>query len=139
MRRQETLCWKETEQMKVKYIGKQYLGRAFEKDKVYEVISIEKDWYRIMTELDEDYLFPPELFEIVEEWTEEDNNIASVTLTPEQIEKYREWLKQAVPYTEKEVMDIPFDSRDYDLGRLKAYSAKKSLQEAGLLDEEEKA
>ena len=139
MRRQETLCWKETEQMKVKYIGKQYLGRAFEKDKVYEVISIEKDWYRIMTELDEDYLFPPELFEIVEEWTEEDNNIASVTLTPEQIEKYREWLKQAVPYTEKEVMDIPFDYRDYDLGRLKAYSAKKSLQEAGLLDEEEKA
>ena len=53
--------------MKVKYIGKEYLGRAFEKDKIYEVISIEKDWYRIMTELDEDYLFPPELFEIVEE------------------------------------------------------------------------
>ena len=35
--------------------------------KVYDVISIEKGWYRIMTELDDDYLFPPELFEIVEE------------------------------------------------------------------------
>lgn len=29
--------------------------------------GIEKGWYRIMTELDEDYLFPPELFEIIEE------------------------------------------------------------------------
>ena len=28
-------------------------------------MSIEKCWYRIMTELDEDYLFPPEAFEIV--------------------------------------------------------------------------
>ena len=52
--------------MKVKYIGDDFIGTAFEKGKIYEVISIEKDWYRIMTELDEDYLFPPELFEIVE-------------------------------------------------------------------------
>ena len=34
---------------------------------VYDVISIEKGWYRIMTDLDEDYLFPPECFEIIEE------------------------------------------------------------------------
>lgn len=52
--------------MKVKYIDEEYLGTAFEKDKVYDVISVEKGWYRIMTELDEDYLFPPECFEIVE-------------------------------------------------------------------------
>jgi len=52
--------------MKVKYIGA-YYKVAFEKDKIYEVISVEKGWYRIMTELDEDYLFPPECFEIVEE------------------------------------------------------------------------
>ena len=51
--------------MKVKYLGK-VETLAFENGKVYEVISIEKGWYRIMTELDEDYLFPPELFEIVE-------------------------------------------------------------------------
>lgn len=51
--------------MKVKYIGNRDT-LAFEKSKIYEVMSIEKGWYRIMTELDEDYLFPPELFEIVE-------------------------------------------------------------------------
>ena len=51
--------------MKVKYIGN-YYEIAFEKDKVYDVISIEKDWCRIMTELDDDYLFSPEVFEIVE-------------------------------------------------------------------------
>ena len=52
--------------MKVKYIGS-HDTLAFDKDKIYEVMSIERDWYRIMTELDEDYLFTPELFEIVEE------------------------------------------------------------------------
>ena len=51
--------------VKVKYLGK-VETLAFENGKVYDVISIEKGWYRIMTELDEDYLFPPELFEIVE-------------------------------------------------------------------------
>lgn len=34
--------------------------------KEYEVISIEGDWYRIVDETDEDYLFPPEWFEISE-------------------------------------------------------------------------
>ena len=51
--------------MKVKYIGADTV--AIDKDKAYDVVSIEKGWYRIMTELDEDYLFPPEVFEIVEE------------------------------------------------------------------------
>ena len=53
--------------LKVKYIGKQYIGTAFDEEKTYEVLSVEKGWYRIMTELDEEYLFPPELFEIVKE------------------------------------------------------------------------
>ena len=43
--------------MKVKYIGPDLV--ALEKNKEYDVISVEKGWYRIMTELDEDYLFPP--------------------------------------------------------------------------------
>ena len=51
--------------MKVKYIGK-HDTVALEREKAYNVISVEKNWYRIMTELDEDYLFPPNLFEIVE-------------------------------------------------------------------------
>ena len=34
--------------------------------KIYDVISIEKDWYRIIDNSNEDYLYPPELFEIVD-------------------------------------------------------------------------
>lgn len=34
--------------------------------KEYEVVSIEGGWYRIVDETDEDYLFPPECFEISE-------------------------------------------------------------------------
>lgn len=34
--------------------------------KIYDVISVERGWYRIMTEIDEDYLFPPKMFEIIE-------------------------------------------------------------------------
>jgi hypothetical protein len=52
--------------MKVKYIGK-VDTLALEKNKIYDVLSIEKGWFRIMTELDEDYLFPPEQFEMVKE------------------------------------------------------------------------
>lgn len=51
--------------MKVKYTNIKD-SIAFEREKEYEVMSIEKGWYRIMTELDDDYLFPPEAFEIVE-------------------------------------------------------------------------
>ena len=49
--------------MKVKYIGKDLV--ALKQGKVYSVISVEKGWYRIMTEIGEDYLFPPDAFEIV--------------------------------------------------------------------------
>ena len=51
--------------MKIKYIG-EYNSPAIMRDKAYEVISIERGWYRIMTELEDDYLVPPEVFEIVE-------------------------------------------------------------------------
>lgn len=39
------------------------------KDKVYDVIEIspKMKWYRIIDESGEDYLYPPMLFEIVEE------------------------------------------------------------------------
>ncbi len=35
--------------------------------KIYPVISIEKGWYRIIDDTGEDYLYPPEIFEIVSE------------------------------------------------------------------------
>lgn len=52
--------------MKVRYIA-DHDTVALDPEKIYDVMSVEKGWYRIMTELDEDYLFPPEAFEIVEE------------------------------------------------------------------------
>lgn len=48
--------------MKVKYIGKSD-PFALLSGKIYEVLSIEKDWYRIVDETGEDYLYPPELFD----------------------------------------------------------------------------
>ena len=39
----------------------------------YEVISIEKDWYRIMTEIDETYLLTPKVFEVLETEKEHHN------------------------------------------------------------------
>lgn len=53
---------------KVKYIG----GLKSVVDplivgKIYDVMSVEKGWYRIYCELHDDYLFPPTMFEIVEE------------------------------------------------------------------------
>ena len=35
--------------------------------KIYTVISIEQDWYRIVDHSGEDYLYPPELFDIVKD------------------------------------------------------------------------
>ena len=35
--------------------------------KIYDVISVEKTWYRILDEEAEDYLYPPEIFEVVDE------------------------------------------------------------------------
>ena len=52
--------------MMVRYNGKKDTV-ALDRSKIYAVLSIEKGWYRIMTELDEDYLFPPDVFEIVDE------------------------------------------------------------------------
>lgn len=51
--------------MRVKYIGDYYKVRLI-KNKVYDVINIEKNWYRIVDETDDDGLFAPEQFEIVE-------------------------------------------------------------------------
>lgn len=64
-RESRVLCERVAE-LKVRYIG-EYDLVGLKKDKVYEVISIEKGWYRIMTDLGEDYLFPPEVMEITEE------------------------------------------------------------------------
>lgn len=56
----------EGEKAKVQYIGK-HETPALDKKKIYTVLSIEKGWFRIMTELGEDYLFPSSQFKNIEE------------------------------------------------------------------------
>jgi len=55
----------EKSNMKVKYIGEDLV--AMRTGKVYDVMAIEKGWYRIMTEIHDSYLFPPACFEIVDD------------------------------------------------------------------------
>lgn len=51
--------------LKIKYIGEtDFL--VLTHNIIYDVISIEKEWYRIIDDSGEDYLYPHELFEIVE-------------------------------------------------------------------------
>ena len=50
--------------MKIKYLGETCI--SLENGKLYEVLSIEETYYRIVDDTKEDYLFPPHLFEIVE-------------------------------------------------------------------------
>lgn len=51
--------------MKVEFTGKSD-PFALLHGKIYDVVSIEQDWYRIIDETDEDYLYPPESFKIVD-------------------------------------------------------------------------
>ena len=51
--------------MKVKYIDESDVSLT--NGKIYEVLSIEHGWYRIVDNTDEDYLFSPDEFEVVEE------------------------------------------------------------------------
>lgn len=52
--------------MRVKWKGKtEFL--VLTHDNIYDVLSIEKGWYRVIDDSGDDYLYPPENFEIVEE------------------------------------------------------------------------
>ena len=51
--------------MKVKYNGKSDISLT--NGKYYDVVSVEEGWFRIVDDTGEDYLFPPEEFEIIEE------------------------------------------------------------------------
>lgn len=51
--------------MKVKCIQKDSADLTI--GKIYDVISIENNWYRIVDDSKEDYLYHPSAFEIIEE------------------------------------------------------------------------
>ena len=48
--------------MKVRWKGKTDL-LVLTNNKIYDVLSVEKGWYRIVDDSGEDYLYPPENFE----------------------------------------------------------------------------
>jgi hypothetical protein len=51
--------------MKVRWKGKtDFL--VLTNNRIYDVLSVEKGWYRVVDDSGEDYLYPPEHFEIVE-------------------------------------------------------------------------
>lgn len=52
------------DRMKVKYINETCISLT--NGKIYEVIAVEEGLFRIVDDTDEDYLFYPEEFEIVE-------------------------------------------------------------------------
>ena len=56
--------------MKVKYIGDHGTPLSVIKGKTYECLGKECDRYRVIDETGEDYLYPAEEFETVDEKTE---------------------------------------------------------------------
>ncbi|HFR3977281.1 TPA: hypothetical protein ACHVI3_001408 [Streptococcus suis] len=50
--------------MRSKYIGKTE-SHTLDNGKIYEILSVEQGWYRMIDKSGEDYLYPAEEFEIV--------------------------------------------------------------------------
>lgn len=52
--------------MKVKYLGKtDFL--VLTHGKIYEVLSVERGYYRIIDDSEESYLYPPRYFEVIKD------------------------------------------------------------------------
>lgn len=51
--------------MKAKYTGDTSFLELTH-NKIYKIVSVEKGWYRIVDDSDDDYLYPPDEFKIVE-------------------------------------------------------------------------
>ena len=65
-KKENTLESKRNVLMKVKWKGENDF-LVLTHNKIYDVISIEKGWYRIVDDSGEDYLYPPKFFEVIEE------------------------------------------------------------------------
>ena len=51
--------------MKVKYTGETDVSLTNGKE--YDVIAVESGWFRIVDDTEEDYIFPPDQFEVIEQ------------------------------------------------------------------------
>ncbi len=56
--------------MKIKCLFDVHKGISLKKNKVYEATILDKGWYALVDESGEEYVYPPTLFEVVED----DNN-----------------------------------------------------------------
>lgn len=54
------------EKIKVRFIGEDD-PLSLRNDKIYDARVLKKGWYGIVDETKEEYAYPPELFEIIEE------------------------------------------------------------------------
>lgn len=61
----ETGLSKINKRIRVKYIGEDDL-LSLRYGKVYDARILKKNWYGILDETNEEYAYPPELFEVVE-------------------------------------------------------------------------
>ena len=52
--------------MRVKYIG-ETAPLELTNGEIYSVLSVEKGWYRVVDDTGEDYLYPPDVFEVIHE------------------------------------------------------------------------
>lgn len=52
--------------MKVKFLGKTAF-LILTNGKIYDVLSVERGFYRIVDDSGEDYLYPPEYFEVIKD------------------------------------------------------------------------
>ena len=51
--------------MRIKYKGKTIFPNLTH-NKIYDVVSIEKKWYRVVDDSGEDYIYAPEQFDIID-------------------------------------------------------------------------
>lgn len=76
--------------MKVKWKGKtDFL--VLTHNKIYDVLSVEKGWYRIFDDSGEDYLYSPENFEVQEDFTDD--------FTPEERARWEEMKNEPIKAT----------------------------------------
>lgn len=69
--------------MKVKFLGESDPLELIQ-GKIYDVIFVEKEWYRIIDETGDDYLYPPECFEVVES---NDGTVPILDYSPSEFER----------------------------------------------------
>lgn len=76
--------------MQKKYIGKDD-PLALRKNKVYDVISIEHGWYRIVDETNEDYLYPPQFFVETDEDDSLELDVCNYVVSLVQVDDENDW------------------------------------------------